>query len=329
MPSVQKTKEKRTPFQAIREIFSKIPEEIWLYFYDTKLVLGEIDKETGEYKNTQIKYCYLGNIDELPTETKKQVLEIKTKAEIIEDHEFWKYGNLQKVELLDGVLEINPNVFHSCSKLKELKLGKGIKNIPFYCFRKSGLEKLEIPSNIKSIGEFAFDQCSISEVIFEEGLEEIEKYAFDLNEIKQIKIPKSVKKISAKAFGRGIDFSEKQTLKVQILGDGKIEIDGNAFDSNTLVEVTHNKDVRPFYEFPWSYDEKAKFKIIRVENIGEEDKPLGEECTRRIELSKKCFYQLYKVEHTPTVHPQMPNKPNEVDNEKPSNPTNPSNGIGR
>ena len=324
MPLVQEPKEKRTPFQAIREIFSKIPEEIWLYFYDTKLVLGEIDKETGEYKNTQIKYCYLGNIDELPTETKKQVLEIRTKAEIIEDHEFWKYENLQKVELLDGVLEIKPHVFHLC-RLKELKLGKGIKKIPYNCFGVSGLEKLEIPSNIKSIGNSAFYNCSIKEVIFEEGLEEIERYAFGSNEMKQIKIPKSVKKIGASAFTRN-----ENNLRVQILGDEKIEIAKEAFDANTQVEVTHNKDVKLTYGWLWSSSfEKEKFKIVRVENIGEEDKPLDEECTRRIELSKKCFYQLYKVEHTPTVHPQMPNKPNEVDNEKPSNPTNPSNGIER
>lgn len=240
LPSVQETKEKRLPFQALRDLFSKISEgEIGLYFYDTKFVLGEIDKETGEYKNFKVKYCNLKDIDKLPIETKKQVLEMKTRAKIIDKRfEGW-FENLKKVELLDEVSAIIERAFFGCRSLKELKIGKGLKDIPEKCFMYNGLEKLEIPSNIQNIGESAFSACPIEEIVFEEGLKEIGEYAFFVTRLEKIEIPKSTRKIGEGAFD-GICLEQ-----IQILGDGVLEIGNFAFGYDPIVKIVDNKDVIP------------------------------------------------------------------------------------
>lgn len=316
LPSVQEAKEKNPPFQAIIDFFSKISErEIGLYFYDTKFVLGEIDQKTGEYKNVKVKYCNLKDIDKMSKETKKQILEMKTRAKIIDKKIDMWFENLQKVELLDEVLEIMEGAFLGRKSLKELKIGKGLKNIPSSCFRNTGLEKLHTPSNIQKIGECAFLDCPIKETIFEEGLEEIERYAFYLTELEQSKIPRSTKKIGKKAF------TYSKLKQMQILGDGTIEIDDSAFYccDNPIVEVEYNKDVKIISNWPDCLLIED-FKIVRVENNIENDEKPTRKNARKNEFDKQ-----YKVEQTPTINTRTPYQYNEI--ETPSNPKKPSDGI--
>lgn len=180
----QEIKDKIGPF--LNDAKQVLEDKIGLFFHDTKLVLGYLDEETGEYKSNEIVYCNLKDIDKLDLRKKIRLIELKTRAKRM-NYKFKDYKVLQKVELLDGVKEITEFAFYLCHPLKEVKIGKGLKNIPQCCFHETSIERVQIPSNVREIDYAAFARCPLKEVLFEEGLEIIRNCAFQATELERFK----------------------------------------------------------------------------------------------------------------------------------------------
>lgn len=92
---------------------------------------------------------------------------IPEQVEIIGDYAFQFCSNLEKIEMSNNIIVVNPGAFSDCSNLKEIKLSENLEEISnamfAYCTK---LKELNLPSSIKKIGGAAFYQCKGLETIF-------------------------------------------------------------------------------------------------------------------------------------------------------------------
>lgn len=92
---------------------------------------------------------------------------IPEQVEIIGDYAFQFCSNLEKIEMSNNIIGVNPGAFSDCSNLKEIKLSENLEEISnamfAYCTK---LKELNLPSSIKKIGGAAFCQCKELETIF-------------------------------------------------------------------------------------------------------------------------------------------------------------------
>lgn len=84
------------------------------------------------------------------------------------------------VVIPDSVEYMNHSAFSGCRELKNVTIGKGIKEIKNYTFERSDIESVKIPDSVEIIGERAFYECLY---------------------LKSVEIPASVTKIGEAAFG--------------------------------------------------------------------------------------------------------------------------------
>lgn len=161
------------------------------------------------------------------------------------DNAFVKCSALQEVIISDNVVEIGEYSFSECVGLKEVRLGKKLRQIREGAFMKcTRLENIELPEGIKGIGKNAFSGCDalkeltvpgsvlyIGDYAFEacsrmenltlsEGVKRIDAGAFtDCTSLKEIEVPDSVEFVGELAFynctnvrrfrlGNGVEFVE-------------------------------------------------------------------------------------------------------------------------
>jgi len=167
--------------------------------------------------------------------------------------------NLTSADLsADSMFAIDSRAFYNCSSLKELKLGKNIKELRDFSFQYcSSLENIELPYNLEKLGEAAFADCTslktvtippnvvhfsctryasfsnnpiLEKIVFQEGREEIKGYAcFQTTSNVEIVIPKGVKVVSPYTF-----FIYGPT-KITFLGDCPELIDTDSFTGNPTI----------------------------------------------------------------------------------------------
>ena len=135
------------------------------------------------------------------------------------------YSSLEEIDIKDTVTTIDVASFLGCFNLTNVRLGKGISNIPGglnegafeYC---SSLKTITIPSNIITIGQEVFCSTGLENVNFEENsnLVLIGGSAFGGTPLNKIKIPKSVLEIGSYAFYRTalqeVTFEENASLRI-------------------------------------------------------------------------------------------------------------------
>ena len=114
---------------------------------------------------------------------------------------------------LSSVINMGENAFNGCSRLRNVKLGEGLTEIPKNAFNSCGLTSIEIPVGVKTIGANAFSNNSFREqngetLILPEGLEAIGDNAFFIlpndttaaGGFKTLVIPYTVSSIGSGAF---------------------------------------------------------------------------------------------------------------------------------
>ena len=163
----------------------------------------------------------------------KQVSSIKADA-------FFFGENLSRVELSDGIIELEGDAFDGCTNLREIILPNSLRNIdsnPFtnctsletikvsqdhstlatidnvlfdkldkrlitYPAGNYGINEYAIPHGITKIGDFAFSSCAaLQEVMISDSVTEIGDYAFfGCEELQKVVIPDNVRDIGHHCF---------------------------------------------------------------------------------------------------------------------------------
>ena len=180
------------------------------------------------------------------------------------------------VELIDATSNSASGAFYNCLKLKDVSIGKNIKNIQSNAFHTcyTGLEitfrdgvtaipassfsdryeitKVILPDTLTSIGNSAFSGCSnLSSCNFPSNLKSIEAYAFNNSALTEITLPGCELGVSA--------FKNSRNLKKVTIGEGNLTIPTECFrdctalesvvlpDSVELIDATSNSASGAFY----------------------------------------------------------------------------------
>lgn len=171
---------------------------------------------------------------------------------------FFFYGGLKKIVLPDSLKRIGKYAFEGCNELEKINLPEGLEEIEegtfLYCY---SLKSIVLPDSLKRIGKSAFMYDELEEINLPEGLEEIGEEAFShCYTLKSIVIPDSVKTVGSNAFyvcenlkeiTIGKDVSSKDLtqwgcdnyVNTLYLPDGMEEIKDNQFES-----LLHLKSVK-------------------------------------------------------------------------------------
>lgn len=215
----------------------------------TNYILGE--KEHGFYcdeNNPEYKAGYFYNIvrdfavfmnsktvEEKENETYKyavhengfaEIIAIKKQAETVEipsnidgypiayiGNNAFKYSNVKKVVLPDGILAIGEDAFAFAGSLKEVTF----------------------PNTLLAISAYAFEMCtSLSDIILPDSLQAIGEYAFDgCISLKEFKPPKDLQYVGFSAFSGCSNLSGHLSF-----GDKIKEIAASAFEGSAIQSVT-------------------------------------------------------------------------------------------
>ena len=111
---------------------------------------------------------------------------------------------VQTIELPDTVKKLYAGQFKRLIAIEELKIGRGVSNIPAGLMHGNySVKKVIIPDTVKIIHSSAFAECSNLETVVIEGsgLEKIDSRAFwECRNLKHINFPSSLKSIEREAF---------------------------------------------------------------------------------------------------------------------------------
>lgn len=87
---------------------------------------------------------------------------------------FKENGQIQSIELPDGIIEIGDSAFENCGELKTVVLPDGLKSIGDSAFENcEKLNKAELPDGVKKVGNDAFARCNmLTKMEFPDSFEE-------------------------------------------------------------------------------------------------------------------------------------------------------------
>ena len=139
-------------------------------------------------------------------------------------HTFGDCSNLESV-YIPSTLKYAYSPFYNCKKLRNVTFGNGIKKIPSFTFKYSGITSIEIPNTVTDIGEDAFEECDgLSEIVIPEGVAYLGTHTFgDCSNLESVYIPSTLgyayspfyncKKLRNVTFGNGIKKIPSFTFK--------------------------------------------------------------------------------------------------------------------
>lgn len=179
-------------------------------------------------------------------------------TEIGEDT-FKDCGKLKKVILPDSLVTIGKGAFQGCSGLTEITIPDHVTTIDKNAFQGcSGLDAVAVPGKVAEIGEGAFDACTgLKKLRISDGTAQIGEDAFlGCESLTDLTVPDSVTVIRRGAFENCSALASLQLpenaitiessafagctalTKMSFLAAMTENIDVNAFDGSTTVEVT-------------------------------------------------------------------------------------------
>lgn len=125
------------------------------------------------------------------------------------------------------------------SKIKKVKIEKGVANIGEFAFYECSLTDVIIPDSVKSIERFAFNKCrSLTGVTVPDSVTCIENFVFDgCSSLTSITIPDGVTSIGSFAF------RDCRSLTGITIPSGVTSIDGYAFENCTSLKSVYISDV--------------------------------------------------------------------------------------
>ena len=110
--------------------------------------------------------------------------------------------NLEEVHMPNSLTNLGVAAFRTCQNLKSVNLSDNIERLEETFYECSRLKDIKLPKNLKELGANVFTECfSLEKVLLPEKLEIIGSEAFlDCRSLKEIKIPSSVQYIGEDAF---------------------------------------------------------------------------------------------------------------------------------
>jgi hypothetical protein len=148
---------------------------------------------------------------------------------------FREYSGLVSVIFPDGVIGIGFASFNSCTSLKEVKFGSGLKKLGMVAFGScSNLTSLILPDGFEEIGTGAFWDCtSLKELKVGKGFKKLGLGAFyGCSSLIGLSFPDGVEEIGHAAF------YDCQSLKELKIGSGVKKLpDGACYNCSSLVSL--------------------------------------------------------------------------------------------
>lgn len=134
------------------------------FFQNENLVSVEIGDDVEYIRRAAFRECI--NLENVNFGSESKLIEIKPDA-------FRECEKLKSIELPDDVTEIGANAFLNCESLSDLQLNNNLKKIRSNAFRKcSSLNVVLIPDSVQTIASSAFAGCtSLEQIIFPSGVE--------------------------------------------------------------------------------------------------------------------------------------------------------------
>ncbi len=158
--------------------------------------------------------------------------------------------NLKSVTIPDGVTTMLANVFAECKSLRQVTLGRGIKETGFGTFQGCGLlSEVEIPPSLTDIGAM-FARCTgLVRVTIPDSVKEIGGTAFSgCRSLREVTFGRNVTKIGNEAF------AECAALTKVTIPDGVTEIGERTFaECAALAEVTFGRRVKTIGQGAFSH----------------------------------------------------------------------------
>ena len=99
-------------------------------------------------------FVYRGDGGSVPNQTTR--LRVHSSVSVIRQHAFNYLGQLEKVELCEGVLEIGEGAFSGCESLKQITLPSTLKRIRKHAFYETSISSFSLHNNVESISRYAF-----------------------------------------------------------------------------------------------------------------------------------------------------------------------------
>ena len=173
-------------------------------------------------------------------------------------------SKVKSVKIGKGLKTIPDRAFYKCEKLTDLSIGKGVKTIGEYAFYECmKLKAINIPNNVTKIKNYAFCRCcGAKKLTIGTGLKVIQKGVFYQNSAKSIIIPKSVTEIQELAF------SGCKNLTTLNIGKNvkKIEItkgfDSSFYECENLYNIKVDKNNKYFSSYNGALFNKKQTKLI-------------------------------------------------------------------
>lgn len=93
------------------------------------------------------------------TNLKEVVFEEGSELKTIGESVFSDCSNLAKINLPDGLVNVDDWTFCDCKNLKNIRLPSGLEKIGVACFYGSGLEEVILPASVKEVCADTFRDC--------------------------------------------------------------------------------------------------------------------------------------------------------------------------
>ena len=154
-----------------------------------------------------------------------QNVEIPEGVAVIRTDAFRDRSDLQSVKIPDSVRKIGSGAFAYCKNLQSVAIPDGVTEIEPQVFCASGLKSVTMPDSITKIGDDAFCHClGLKAVKIPDGVTEIGDDAFYASGVQSVTLPNGLTKIGKNAFNWCSE------LKSVTIPDSVKEIGEDAFD---------------------------------------------------------------------------------------------------
>lgn len=151
--------------------------------------------------------------------------------------------NIVSVVMPDTIREIGEDAFYACYDLKNIRISKGLKEIPKSFCQLTNVSEINIPDSIHTIGENAFRNCiRLSTVNLGNGVKNIGRLAFANCIIEEIYLGPNIENIE---YEKGCFLTNPSLKKFMVDKDNPFfrDINGVLFskDGKTLIRFPQNK----------------------------------------------------------------------------------------
>jgi len=184
-------------------------------------------------------------------------------VEAVEGYVFENCTNLKMVENTKYITKLSPFSFYSCG-INFFDFSPDIKEIPGYCFSKTGFVDLVIPSTVETVSKNAFSHLtSLDNLVISEGVKNLEYGAFSQSGGYTLTLPSNLEVIQPHVFSYA-------TIDNLVIPEGVKHLMSYAFHSCKIKNLTipESLEVLEYGAFDYATVSTLNFNAIRCETYG-------------------------------------------------------------